>query len=99
MGTATKDLIDEFRRFADNKVHPLVSPDNWNVYSQLVDFIDELDESLDQISNEKPVDPVLDYWRPDGGSHYKCGNCGCGIGYAYESRFCKRYGQAVEWHE
>ena len=28
------------------------------------------------LKEQEPVDPVLDYWRPHGGSHFKCGNCG-----------------------
>ena len=42
----TKDFVDEFRSFADNEVHPVVSPDNWHIYSRLIDFIDELDDSV-----------------------------------------------------
>ena len=53
METNIEELIDELRRFADNRVHPIVSPDHWNVYSQLVDFIDELDESLLQLLKEQ----------------------------------------------
>jgi len=34
--------IDEIRQYLDNNLHPLVSPNNWQVYSDLVDMIDEL---------------------------------------------------------
>jgi len=34
--------IDEIRLYLDNNLHPLISPDNWQVYSDLVDMIDEL---------------------------------------------------------
>jgi len=37
-----EDKIDEIRRYLDNYLHPLISPDNWQVYSDLVDMIDEL---------------------------------------------------------
>lgn len=41
--------IDEIRLYLNNNLHPLVSPNNWQVYSDLVDMIDELGELL---SNE-----------------------------------------------
>lgn len=56
-----------------------------------------IEKAIALLQKQKPASPVLDYWRPDGGSHFKCGNCGCGIGYAHESRFCKRCGKAVKW--
>ena len=60
MGMITKDFIDKFRRFADNEVHPVVSPDNWHIYSRLIDFIDELDESLkEQEQKAVPVDTKM----------------------------------------
>lgn len=34
--------IDEIRVYLDNNLHPLVTPDYWQVYSDLVDMIDEL---------------------------------------------------------
>ena len=37
-----EDKIDEIRRYLDNNLHPLVSSNNWQVYSDLVDMIDEL---------------------------------------------------------
>lgn len=49
------------------------------------------------VKKQEPVDPVLDYWRANFGSHYKCGNCGSSLGYIYESRFCKRCGREVDW--
>ena len=33
--------LDELRIFADTDVHPIVSPDNWNVYAELCDMIDK----------------------------------------------------------
>lgn len=92
----TKDFVDEFRRFADNEVHPVVSPDNWNVYSQLVDFIDELDESLDQISKdeEKEVAPVLKREKYHL-AFFVCGACGTVI--TDGDRFCRMCGKKVKW--
>lgn len=33
--------LEELRNFADTDVHPTVSPENWGVYSDLCDLIDE----------------------------------------------------------
>lgn len=38
----------EVLNYLDNVLHPIVSPDNWNVYSELHDMIEEL----------PPVEPV-----------------------------------------
>ena len=32
----------EILNYLDNVIHPIVSPDNWNVYSELHDMIEEL---------------------------------------------------------
>lgn len=32
--------LDKLRLFADTEIHPIVSPDNWDVYSKLCDLID-----------------------------------------------------------
>lgn len=92
----TKYFVDEFRRFADTKVHPIVSPDNWSVYSQLVDFIDELDESLDQINKdeEKEIVPVIkrEIYNL---SFFACGSCGTVI--TDGDRFCRMCGKKVKW--
>ena len=32
----------EILNYLDNVLHPIVSPDNWNVYSELHDMIEEL---------------------------------------------------------
>lgn len=32
----------EILDYLDNVLHPIVSPDNWNVYSELYDMIEEL---------------------------------------------------------
>ena len=38
--------LDEIRQYLDNHLHPLVSPDKWDVYSDLVDLVDELGELI-----------------------------------------------------
>ena len=41
-----EDKIDEIRMYLNNNLHPLVSPNNWSVYSDLVDLVDELGELI-----------------------------------------------------
>lgn len=41
-----EDKIDEIRLYLNNNLHPLVSPDNWSVYSDLTDLVDELGELI-----------------------------------------------------
>ena len=50
--TTTQEILD----YLDNVLHPIVSPDNWNVYSELHDMIEEL-PSAEPVKNE----PVADF--------------------------------------
>ena len=36
--------LEKLREYADSVVHPILSPDNWNIYSELRDLIDEAKE-------------------------------------------------------
>ena len=42
--------IDDIIEYLDNTVHPVVSPDNWYVYSELHDLIEQLKITLKQKS-------------------------------------------------
>ena len=45
--TGTEKVIEGFkklREYADSEVHPVVSPDNWNIYSELRDLIDKAEK-------------------------------------------------------
>lgn len=48
-----KDKLQEVREFLDNELHPVVSPDDWWLYSQLVDLIDELEDLI--IDNKRSI--------------------------------------------
>ena len=39
--------------YLDNVLHPIVSPDNWNVYSELYDMIEEL-PSAEPVRHDNP---------------------------------------------
>lgn len=47
------EIFSELRNFADNDVHPVVSPENWHVYSELRDLIDHAEENVISILKEK----------------------------------------------
>lgn len=38
-----KRKLNEMRRYLNNTLHPLVSPDNYWAYSDLIDMVDELE--------------------------------------------------------
>ena len=39
-----EEVVDEISEYLDNSLHPLVSPNNWNVYSELHDMVTEIPE-------------------------------------------------------
>lgn len=41
-----KRKLNEMRRYLNNTLHPLVSPDNYWAYSDLIDMVDELEVLL-----------------------------------------------------
>ena len=41
-----ENKLQEIKKFLDNELHPVVSPDDWWLYSQLVDLIDELEDLI-----------------------------------------------------
>lgn len=55
----------EVLNYLDNVLHPIVSPNNWNVYSELYDMIEEL----------PPAEPVRHGKWIDG----HCSICGCDV--------------------
>ena len=56
----------EILDYLDNVLHPIVSPDNWNVYSELHDMIIELP------SADRPQGK----WKAKSFHEFFCDNCG-----------------------
>lgn len=55
--------------YLDNVLHPIVSPDNWNVYSELCDMIEEL-PSAEPVRHGKWI------WKgEEGDSRWMCSAC------------------------
>ena len=44
--------IQAILQYLDNVIHPLVSPENWNVYSELHDMISNLTSAQPRINNQ-----------------------------------------------
>lgn len=44
--------IQDILQYLDNVIHPLVSPENWNVYSELHDMISNLPSAQPKINNQ-----------------------------------------------
>ena len=45
--------LDGMRMFADITLHPVVSPDNWHVYSDLCDLIDNTKNEIEKNYSEE----------------------------------------------
>lgn len=88
--------LDELRQFADTEIHPIVSPDNWDVYSKLCDLIDLTKEEVLALLKEQEAVPVVQrelmhmlFWC--------CGSCGVAI--THGDKFCRNCGKAMKWND
>lgn len=51
--------LDDLRLFADVTVHRVVSPDNWDVYSSLCDYIDQIKTEVEILLKEQEAKQVI----------------------------------------
>ena len=95
--------LDDLRLFADVTVHPVVSPDNWDVYSSLCDYIDQIKTEVEILLKEQEaVEPVLDEQT---GRIWLCGKCGSYVGFEDNDphdpnefdKYCRDCGTPVLW--
>lgn len=100
--------LEKLREYVDSEVHPILSPDNWGIYSELRDLIDETEnDALALLKAQEPVEPVVDKNTSTGecedpwGRLFFCGACGKRINEKYDpdedDKYCKHCGQAVKW--
>ena len=53
------EKLEDIRNYLDVEVHPIVSPDRWDVYAALCDMVDDLYEMLEeQESRVMTIDEV-----------------------------------------
>ena len=85
--------LDDLRLFADVTVHPVVSPDNWDVYSRLCDYIDQIKTEVEILLKEQEaVEPILSVKD----RCYYCGNCDETEVKTYD-HYCPRCWRALKW--
>jgi len=87
--------LDDLRLFADVTVHPVVSPGNWDVYSSLCDYIDQIKTEVEILLKEQ--EPVKPTWSQ--GKVY-CGKCGQRLPRKRadkEINYCGYCGHEVKW--
>ena len=95
--------LDDLRLFADVTVHPAVSPDNWDVYSSLCDYIDQIKTEVEILLKEQePVEPIAikqEMFDEFYGAVSCCPKCDC-MWVMYrenDMHYCPECGQAVKW--
>lgn len=86
----------EILDYLDNVLHPIVSPDNWNVYSELYDMIEEL-SSAEPVRHGKWVDDAIGVLR--------CSECNTQapwkygrdfIDYRWKANYCPNCGARMD---
>ena len=96
------EIFSELRNFANNDVHPAVSPENWCVYSKLCDLIDEAEENvLALLKEQEPMKPKVKHFELHYASYDEYENRAycpkCGIQFIQQVNYCPKCGQAVKW--
>ena len=95
--------LDDMRLFADTRVHQIVSPENWEIYSELCNFIDLVKEEILDLLKEQEEKPYIDI------DEAKCPICKVkltrqellGDDVLFEDFFdyCPHCGKAVKWND
>lgn len=91
------EIFSELKNFADYDVHPVVSPENWNVYSKLRDLIDQAEEDALALLKEQEAKNVA--WSLNRAHCPTCGELFPKKKDVQYIRFCSYCGQAVKWDE
>ena len=68
--TTKQEILD----YLDNVLHPIVSPDNWNVYSELHDMIEKL-PSAEPMQHEE-CEYIITKGKAGYHEEYTCSACG-----------------------
>ena len=58
--------LDDMRLFADTRVHQIVSPENWEIYSELCNFIDLVKEEILDLLKEQEAKKGTWQWKIHG---------------------------------
>lgn len=84
----------EVLNYLDNVLHPIVSPDNWNVYSELYDMVEELPSAV-PVRHGKwvrevryTIDSLHSYQQ------YRCSECD--MTYITNTKYCPNCGARMD---
>ncbi len=79
--------------YLNNVLHPIVTPDNWNIYSELYDMIEEL-------LSEEPVWHGKWEMKPDPFGFFDnvpvCSECGCKPKMREKTKYCPNCGAKMD---
>ena len=80
-------MLEKLREYADSEIHPILSPDNWNIYSELRDLIDEAEkDALALLKVQEPIEARLHLCESCAKEYPECDatvygiGFGCGVG-------------------
>ena len=86
----------EVLNYLDNVLHPIVSPNNWDVYSELHDMIEELPSA-------EPVRHGKWEMKPDPYGFFDeipvCSECGCTTKMREKTKYCPNCGADMRGEE
>ena len=92
---------NEILEYLDNVLHPLVSPEHWDVYSELHDMVEDL-PSADRPHGKWQIEISKDGHQ----ATYQCGECGHRFKWIYDPLFppvfnyCQKCGaDMMDWPE
>lgn len=89
--------LDDMRLFADTRVHQIVSPENWEVYSDLCDFIDLIKKEILDLLKEQEPQLVLNIGEQISCKSGSCPKCGKMLNTTCNKRYCGDCGHEVKW--
>ena len=92
------EIFSELRNFTNNDVHQVVSPENWHVYSELRDLIDEAEADTLALLKEQKHERLKVNIRHRNNDGY-CPSCGKCIVMDFCPNNCGFCGQAVKWND
>lgn len=88
------EKLEDIRNYLDVEVHPVVSPDRWDVYCTLCDMVDDI---ITLLKAQEPVKPKKLMAKVKNGYRWRfyCGKCGDEIDRL--DKYCRHCGRTVKW--
>lgn len=87
--------LEDMRRYLDTDLHPVVSPDRWDVYASLCDMVDET-LALLKVQEPKMVQ-VIGTVGVSNVQFANCPWCSMRIHDDESKKYCGHCGKAVKW--